>query len=77
MKAQCADSIHYALSKRTTNYNIKTTLDDKNNLLESIQTIHFVNQTNVDITSLQFYMYLNSFKNTESSFLFLMNAPHR
>ncbi|MFZ1515745.1 MAG: M1 family metallopeptidase [Saprospiraceae bacterium] len=69
LKAQCADSIHYALSKRTTNYNIKTTLDDKNNLLESIQTIHFVNQTNVDITSLQFYMYLNSFKNTESSFL--------
>ena len=69
VNSSCSENPQPVLSPRTTNYEIQTSLDDINNILSGTQTIYFVNQSNTCIQNLQFYMYLNSFKNTETSFL--------
>lgn len=57
------------LSQRPANYDIRVTLDDKHHTISAIQTIQFTNQSPDAIPQLRFYMYLNAFKNTESTFL--------
>ncbi len=57
------------LSDRNINYDIKAKLDEDKNQLQATQTIYFTNHSPVPIQTLQFYMYLNAFKHTETSFL--------
>ena len=57
------------LSLRPANYTINVRLDDRNRTIDATQTIRFSNQTPAPIRELRLYLYLNAFKNTESSFL--------
>ncbi len=57
------------LSARPANYDIRVTLDDRAKTIAATQTIRFTNTSPVPIRSLRLYMYLNAFKNTESTFL--------
>jgi hypothetical protein len=66
---QCDPFFPKALSLRTANYDIHVTLDDGSKTIDATQTIRFTNQSPVPIQQLRLYMYLNAFKNTESSFL--------
>ncbi len=67
--AQCDPFLRQALSPRPANYDIRVTLDDATKTIEATQTIRFTNQSPVPIRELRMYLYLNAFKNTESSFL--------
>jgi hypothetical protein len=67
--AQCNAVNQQPLSARGSNYEINVTLDHATKTIIAEQTIRFTNQSPQAIKSLQFYMYLNAFKNTESSFL--------
>ncbi len=67
--AQCDPFFPKPLSLRPANYDISLTLDDRSKSIEATQTIRFTNQSPEPIRELRMYMYLNAFKNTESSFL--------
>ncbi|MBK9337947.1 MAG: M1 family metallopeptidase [Lewinellaceae bacterium] len=67
--AQCDPYFRQPLSARLANYTIHATLDDRSKTLDATQTIRFTNQTPAPIRELRFYLYLNAFKNSESSFL--------
>ena len=67
--SQCDPYFPKPLSGRPANYDIAVRLQDKSHQVDATQTIRFTNQSPVPITAVQFYMYLNSFKNTESTFL--------
>ena len=67
--AQCDPFLRQPLSLRPANYDINVTLDDRSKGIEATQTIRFTNQTPEPIRELRFYLYLNAFKNTESTFL--------
>ncbi len=67
--AQCDPFFPQALSPRPANYAINLTLDDHSHTIDATQTIRFTNQSPEPIRELRLYMYLNAFKNTESSFL--------
>ncbi|MBK7936492.1 MAG: M1 family metallopeptidase [Lewinellaceae bacterium] len=45
------------------------TLDDRNKSIDATQTIRFVNLSPEPVRELRMYMYLNAFKNTNTSFL--------
>ncbi len=68
-RSQCDPFFRQPLSPRTANYDINVTLDDRSKTIEATQTIRFTNQSPVSISALHFYLYLNAFKNTESTFL--------
>ena len=67
--SQCNARFSQPLSARTANYDIKLTLDDAQKRIDATQKVEFTNQSPVPITVLRFYMYFNSFKNTQSTFL--------
>lgn len=67
--AQCNSFFSAPLSNRPANYDIYVTLDDRSKMLNARQSVRFVNQSPVPIPSLRFYLYLNAFKNTGSTFL--------
>jgi hypothetical protein len=67
--SQCDPFFPKALSPRTANYDIRVTLDDGSKTIDATQTIRFTNQSPEPIRQLRMYMYLNAFKNTESTFL--------
>jgi hypothetical protein len=67
--AQCYPYFPQPLSPRSANYVIKVTLDDHRKTIDATQTIRFTNLSPEPIRTLRMYMYLNAFKNTESSFL--------
>ncbi len=67
--AQCNPFFSQPLSLRPTNYDINLTLDDRSKSIDATQVLRFTNQSTEPIRELQFYMYLNAFKNTESTFL--------
>lgn len=69
IQAQCLPQFPQPLSARTANYDIKLTLDDVKKKIDAVQTVHFTNISPVPVQILRFYMYFNSFKNTESTFL--------
>lgn len=83
--AQCDPVFRQPLSQRTANYEIHVTLDDRTHIIDATQTIRFTNASPVPVRELRLYMYLNAFKNTETSFLrgtssifgqdFLQRAP--
>ena len=66
---QCDPFFKQPLSARPANYEIHVTLDDEHKTVSAIQTVRFTNQSPVPILELRFYVYLNAFKNTESTFL--------
>ena len=66
---QCDPFFPKALSLRPANYDIRVTLDDDSKTVDATQTIRFTNPSPEPIHQLRLYMYLNAFKNTESSFL--------
>jgi len=68
-QSQCDPFFPKALSPRTANYDINVTLDDPSKTIEATQTIRFTNHSPVSIAAVQLYLYLNAFKNTESTFL--------
>ncbi len=66
---QCDPFFPKPFSLRPANYDISLTLDDPSHRIEATQTIRFTNQSPEPIRTLRIYMYLNAFKNTESTFL--------
>ena len=67
--AQCDPVFKHPLSQRPANYEIHASLDDATHSLDATQTIRFVNTSPVPVGELRMYLYLNAFKNTNSSFL--------
>lgn len=67
--AQCNPYFTHPLSARPANYTFDVVLDHPARTLDAGQTIQFTNQTPVPIHELRFYLYLNAFRNSESSFL--------
>lgn len=67
--AQCDPYISTPKSKRTANYDIRVALNHATKTIDASQTVRFVNSSPAPISHLRFYMYLNAFKNTESTFL--------
>lgn len=66
---QCDPFFPKPLSPRAANYEIHVTLDDASKTIQATQTIRFTNTSPVPVQELRMYLYLNAFKNTESSFL--------
>ena len=66
---QCNPYFNKALSSRPTHYQINVELNDSTKMIQSTQTIRYINQSSVEINDLRFYMYLNAFKHSNSSFL--------
>ena len=56
------------LSPRIANYKISVKLDPEEKILDGEMTLHWKNPSQDTIRELQFHMYLNAFKNTESTF---------
>ena len=56
------------LSSRTANYDIRVDLDPDEKLLDGKLTLRWKNPSQDTIRELQFHMYLNAFKNNESTF---------
>ncbi len=56
-------------SQRIANYTISVTLDTDGKTLEGKETLVWTNPSNDLITELQFHLYLNAFKNSESTFM--------
>lgn len=67
--AQCNPFLTHSLSPRPANYVIHVALDERAKTINATQTIHFTNHSPAPIRELRFYLYLNAFKNTESTFL--------
>ncbi|MCK6694744.1 MAG: M1 family metallopeptidase [Thermoanaerobaculia bacterium] len=67
--AQCNPFYPQPLSPRPANYTIRVTLDDGAKTIDATQTVRFTNHSPAPIRELRFYLYLNAFKNTESTFL--------
>lgn len=67
--AQCDPFFPKALSARPANYEIFVTLNDADKTIQATQTIRFHNQSPVAVYQLRMYLYLNAFKNTETTFL--------
>ena len=67
--AQCDPFFPKPLSARPANYEIYVTLDDDSKTIQASQTIRFTNFSPVPVRELRMYLYLNAFKNTESTFL--------
>lgn len=68
-RTQCNPYFPQPMSRRPANYDIRVTLDDRSKIIRAEQTIRFTNLSPEPIRELRLYMYLNAFKNTESSFL--------
>ena len=65
------------LSSRIANYNIHVELDPEEKILDGEMTLHWRNPSRDTIYELQFHMYLNAFKNTESTFWTESEGQHR
>lgn len=67
--SQCNPYFPQPLSARPANYTIDVRFDHTGKTIDAVQIIRFVNRSPVPIPALRMYMYLNAFKNTESTFL--------
>ena len=67
--SQCDPFFVQPLSLRPANYDIHVTLDDRSKSIDATQTIRFTNTSPAPVHALRMYMYLNAFKNSQSSFL--------
>ena len=57
-----------ALSPRTASYDIAVTLDVENKRLQAKEIVYFKNPSKDTIRELQFHLYYNAFKNSQSTF---------
>ncbi len=57
------------LSDRIANYDIDVILDHENRMIRGKQTLTWTNPSSDTIRTLQFHLYLNAFKNSQSTFL--------
>ncbi len=57
------------LSPRIANYDISVSLDAKEKMIKGTETLVWRNTTRDRITELQFHLYLNGFKNSETTFM--------
>jgi len=64
----CIPVFSQALSPRIANYKISVRLDPEEKILDGKMTLYWKNPSQDTIRELQFHMYLNAFKNTESTF---------
>ncbi len=67
--AQCDPVFRQPLSQRAANYEMHVSLDDQRKTIDATQTIRFTNTSPEPVRELRMYMYLNAFKNSQSSFL--------
>ncbi len=65
------------LSERRIAYDINVSLDPETRTVSGTQRLTWRNPDNVPIDSLQFHLYLNAFKNTESTFMQESGGTHR
>src|SRR3990172_29080 len=65
------------LSQRIANYNMDVSLNPKTKIIYGFETLHWKNTSNDNITELQFHLYLNAFKNTNSTFMKESGGQHR
>lgn len=66
---QCNPYFPVPLSQRPTAYEIDVRLDDATSQVAAEQTVRFTNHSPEPIRELRFYLYLNAFKNTQTTFL--------
>ena len=57
------------LSPRITNYSIDAKLDPDSKIIDGKMVLTWTNPSEDTVSTLQFHMYLNAFKNTESTFI--------
>ena len=62
------------LSPRNANYDIDVKLDPKTKTLEGSEVITWTNLSNDNVSELQFHLYLNAFKNSNSTFMMEANT---
>ena len=67
--SQCSDSYPKAQSPKIANYNILVNLDHEAKLASCAQTIRWKNTSPDTITELRMYMYMNAFKDLNSTYL--------
>ena len=67
--SQCDPYFDVPLSNRAANYTIKAVLDHDNKSLQASQKLTWFNNSPDTIREIRLYMYLNAFKNLESTFL--------
>ena len=67
--SQCEDPASSVLSSRTANYTIDIVLDTEEKKITGKESIQWINPSPDTIRELRLYMYLNAFKNTESTYL--------
>ncbi len=67
--AQCDPHFNPPLSSRNANYDISLSLDHEAKMIKAVETLTWINDSPDTLREMRFYMYLNSFKNTESTFL--------
>lgn len=68
-QAQCDPFFDPPLSKRTANYNIRVNYDHDAKTIAARETLTWINPSPDTVREVRFYMYLNAFKNTNSTFL--------
>ena len=66
-----------SLSQRIANYDMDVSLNPKTKIIDGFETLHWKNTSNDNITELQFHLYLNAFKNTNSTFMKESGGQHR
>ena len=65
------------LSERRVSYTINVTLDPEARTVRGQERISWRNPDNVPVEELQFHLYLNAFKNTQSTFMRESGGSHR
>ena len=71
---QCANYQDDSLSVKVASYDIEVSLDNDEKTAHCTQNIRWLNTSPDTVFELRFYMYMNAFKNTESSFIKRSNA---
>ena len=66
---QCDPYFEKPLSQRLANYEIDVNLDHIQKTIQATQVLTWVNHSPDTLHTLRFYMYINAFKNTESTFV--------
>lgn len=67
--SQCDPYFSAPLSIRNANYSISLNLDHQAKKIDAKQTLTWINTSPDTLEEMRFYMYLNAFKNSESTFL--------
>jgi len=65
------------LSDRIANYDISVNLNTESKILDGTEKLTWINPSDDTISTLQFHMYLNAFKNTLSTFMVESGGQHR